>query len=53
MIELYYRQLKGALGLDHYEGRSWRGVHNHGALVTPAHAFLTLERICPKTPRPA
>lgn len=47
-IELDYRQLKGELGLDHYEGRSYRGFHHHCALVTCAHAFLTLERMCPK-----
>jgi SRSO17 transposase len=52
-IELDYRQLKGELGLDHYEGRSYRGFHHHCALVTCAHAFLTLERLCPKAPRPA
>jgi SRSO17 transposase len=52
-IELDYRQLKGELGLDHYEGRSHRGFHHHCALVTCAHAFLTLERMCPKAPRPA
>jgi SRSO17 transposase len=52
-IELDYRQLKGELGLDHYEGRSYRGFHHHTALVTCAHAFLTLERLDPKAPRPA
>ena len=52
-IELDYRQLKGELGLDHYEGRSYRGFHHHCALVTCAHAFLTLERQDPKAPRPA
>jgi hypothetical protein len=40
-IELDYRQLKGELGLDHYEGRSYLGFHHHCALVTCAHAFLT------------
>jgi SRSO17 transposase len=34
-IELDYRQLKGELGLDHYEGRSYLGFHHHTALVTP------------------
>ena len=53
MIELDYRQLKGELGLDHYEGRSYAGFHHHCALVTCAHAFLTLERLCPKAQRPA
>jgi SRSO17 transposase len=52
-IELDYRQLKGELGLDHYEGRSYQGFHHHTALVTCAHAFLTLERLDPKAPRPA
>lgn len=52
-IELDYRQLKGELGLDHYEGRSYLGLHHHTALVTCAHAFLTLERLDPKAPRPA
>ncbi|MCA1700370.1 MAG: IS701 family transposase, partial [Actinobacteria bacterium] len=52
-IELDYRQLKGELGLDHYEGRSWLGWHHHTALVTAAHGFLTLERQSPNRPRPA
>jgi len=52
-IELDYRQLKGELGLDHYKGRSYRGFQHHFALVTRAHAFLTLERMCPKAPRAA
>jgi SRSO17 transposase len=52
-IELDYRQLKGELGLDHYEGRSYPGFHHHTALVTAAHAFLTLERLDPKAQRPA
>ena len=52
-IELDYRQLKGELGLDHYEGRSYAGCHHHTALVTCAHAFLTQERLDPKAPQPA
>ena len=52
-IELDYRQLKGELGLDHYEGRSYLGFHHHCALVTCAHAFLTLERLDPKARRSA
>jgi SRSO17 transposase len=51
-IELDYRQLKGELGLDHYEGRSYRGFHHHTALVTCAHAFLTEERLRPSPRRP-
>src|SRR5438445_3128629 len=53
MIELDYKQLKGELGLDHYEGRSYLGWHHHTALVTAAHGFLTLERLCPPARRPA
>ena len=49
-VELDHRQLKGELGLDHYEGRSYLGFHHHTALVTCAHAFLTLERLVPKSP---
>jgi SRSO17 transposase len=52
-MELDYRQLKGELGLDHYEGRSWLGWYHHTALVTAAHGFLTLERLNPFHPRPA
>jgi SRSO17 transposase len=52
-IELDYKQLKGELGLDHYEGRSWLGWYHHTALVTAAHGFLTLERLNPFRQRPA
>ena len=52
-MELDYKQLKGELGLDHYEGRSWLGWYHHTALVTAAHGFLTLERLNPFRPRPA
>jgi SRSO17 transposase len=53
MIELDYKQLKGELGLDHYEGRSYPGFHHHCTLVTAAHGFLTLERADPNHQRPA
>jgi SRSO17 transposase len=46
-------QLKGELGLDRYEGRSWLSWYHHTALVTAAHGFLTLERFHPKVPRSA
>ena len=52
-IELDYKQLKGELGLDHYEGRSYLGWYHHTALVTAAHGFLTLERLNPNRQRPA
>jgi SRSO17 transposase len=50
-IEQDYRECKGALGLDHYEGRSFGGWHHHVTLVSVAHGFLTLERL--RRPRPA
>ena len=53
MIELDYKQLKGELGLDHYEGRSYHGFHHHCTLVTAAHGFLTEERADPNHQRPA
>ena len=48
-IEHDYREPKDALGLDHFEGRSYRGWHHHVTLVSVAHAFLTLERRRPRT----
>jgi SRSO17 transposase len=53
MIELDYKQLKGELGLDHYEGRSYLGWYHHCALVSAAHGFMTLERQHPNHQRPA
>jgi SRSO17 transposase len=47
-IEHDYRELKDALGLDHFEGRSRRGWHHHVTLVSLARAFLTLERRRPR-----
>jgi len=39
-IEHSYRELKDELGLDHFEGRSWRGWNHHVVLVLMAYAFL-------------
>jgi SRSO17 transposase len=50
-VEQDYRELKGALGLDHFEGRGWAGWHHHVTLVSVAHGFLTLERL--RHPKPA
>ena len=38
-IEHDYREIKHALGLDHFEGRTWGGWHHHVTLVSAAHAF--------------
>ena len=54
-VEHDYRELKQCLGLDHYEGRSYRGLHHHLTCVTVAHAFLTtcrLQRAGPDAARP-
>jgi SRSO17 transposase len=37
--------LKDALGLDHFEGRSYPGWNHHVTLVSVAHGFLTTERL--------
>jgi SRSO17 transposase len=50
-VEQDYRELKGGLGLDHFEGRGWVGWHHHVTLVSVAHGFLTLERL--RDPKPA
>jgi SRSO17 transposase len=44
-VEQDYRELKDALGLDHFEGRSYPGWHHHVTLVSVAHGFLTTERL--------
>lgn len=51
-IEHDYRELKHGLGLDHFEGRTWRGW-NHHVTVTAAQAFITLRRLDPKAHTPA
>ena len=51
-VEHDYRELKDALGLDHFEGRSWPGWHHHVSLVSIAHAFVTLQRLDPKAAAP-
>jgi len=43
-VEQGYQQMKSELGLDHFEGRSWRGLHHHACLVMLAFGFLALER---------
>ena len=43
-VERDYQELKGEIGLDHFEGRTWRGFHHHATLCAAAHAFLALQR---------
>jgi SRSO17 transposase len=48
-IEQNYQQLKEELGMDHFEGRSWRGLHHHLTLCFLAFCFLTRLRASKKT----
>jgi SRSO17 transposase len=43
-IERDFQDLKQEIGLDHYEGRGWRGFHHHAALSIAAYGFLLAER---------
>jgi SRSO17 transposase len=38
--EQMHQQVKEELGLDHFEGRSWLGLHHHAVLTMIAFAFL-------------
>lgn len=39
-IEQGYQRMKEELGLDHFEGRSWLGLHHHITLCFMAYCFL-------------
>jgi len=39
-IEQYYQRSKDDLGLDHFEGRFWRGFHHHLVLSAIAYLFI-------------
>lgn len=42
--ERAYEDLKGELGLDHFEGRSFPGWHHHVSVVLSCYAFIVAER---------
>ncbi len=42
--EKMYEELKGELGLDHFEGRSYTGWHHHVTVVMCCYAFVVAER---------
>jgi len=43
--ERVYEELKGELGFDHYEGRSFIGWHHHVTVVLCCYAFVVAERV--------
>ena len=43
--ERAYEELKGELGLDHFEGRSFPGWHHHISVVLSCYAFIVAERV--------
>jgi len=42
--ERAYQDMKGQLGLDHFEGRRYRGWHHHVSVVLACYAFVVAER---------
>lgn len=42
-IEQYFQRAKDDLGLDHFEGRSWRGFHHHLVLSAIAYLFILVQ----------
>jgi len=45
ICEQAHQQLKEELGLDHFEGRSWTGLHRHALMTMIAYAFLKSRRL--------
>jgi SRSO17 transposase len=45
VCEQAHQQLKEELGLDHFEGRSWQGLHRHALMTMIAYAFLQHRRL--------
>jgi SRSO17 transposase len=43
-IERDFQELKSEFGLNHFEGRNWRGFHHHATLCIATYAFLAAER---------
>lgn len=50
--EQAHQQLKEELGLDHFEGRSWAGLHHHALLTMICLAFLQHLRLTATAPAP-
>jgi SRSO17 transposase len=45
ICEQAHQQVKEELGLDHFEGRSWTGLHRHALMTMIAYAFLQSRRL--------
>lgn len=45
VCEQAHQQMKEELGLDHFEGRSWKGLHRHALMTMIAYAFLQHRRL--------
>jgi SRSO17 transposase len=45
ICEQAHQQMKEELGLDHFEGRSWQGLHRHALMTMVAYAFLQHRRL--------
>ena len=45
ICEQAHQQLKEELGLDHFEGRSWQGLHRHALMTMIAYTFLQHRRL--------
>jgi SRSO17 transposase len=45
VCEQAHQQMKEELGLDHFEGRSWQGLHRHALMTMIAYAFLQQQRL--------
>lgn len=45
VVEQFYEDAKQECGFDHYQGRSWAGLHRHLAMVMLAYSFLMLQRL--------
>ena len=45
ICEQAHQQLKEEFGLDHFEGRSWQGLHRHALMTMIAYAFLQHRRL--------
>src|SRR5262249_37323556 len=45
ICEQAHQQMKEELSLDHFEGRSWQGLHRHALMTMIAYAFLQHRRL--------